>query len=58
MLETIETGQPCFACMLGGADGKTLFMLTADSSNHVNAAETQTGKILVAQVDAGRAGLP
>ena len=32
VLETIETGQPCFACMLGGDDGKSLFMLTADHS--------------------------
>src|SRR3954471_4603985 len=58
VLETIDTGQPCYACMLGGDDGRTLFMLTADSSDHVDAAETQTGKILVAEVDSARAGLP
>src|SRR5688572_4011700 len=29
VLETIDTGAPCYACMLGGDDGKTLFMLTA-----------------------------
>jgi sugar lactone lactonase YvrE len=58
LLETIDTGQPCFACMLGGDDGKTLFMLTADSSDHVDAAKTQTGKILVAEVDSARAGRP
>ena len=29
VLEVIDTGAPCFACMLGGDDGKTLFMLTA-----------------------------
>ena len=58
VLEVIETGQACYACMLGGDDGKTLFMLTADSSNHEAAATTQTGKILVATVDSPRAGRP
>jgi len=59
VLETIETGgQPCYACMLGGEDGKTLFMVTADSSDHGAAASAQTGKILVATVDSPRAGRP
>jgi sugar lactone lactonase YvrE len=59
VLETIETGgQNCYACMLGGQDGKTLFMLTADSSDHGAAARAETGRILVAEVDAPRAGWP
>jgi sugar lactone lactonase YvrE len=58
VLETIDTGQPCYACMLGGDDGKTLFMVTADSSDHAAAAGTQTGRILVATVDSPRAGRP
>jgi sugar lactone lactonase YvrE len=29
VVETIATSQNCFACMLGGDDGKTLFMMTA-----------------------------
>jgi sugar lactone lactonase YvrE len=58
VLEVIDTGQACFACMLGGDDGKTLFMLTADSSDHEAAASKQTGKILVASVDSPRAGRP
>lgn len=58
VLETIDTGQPCFACMLGGEDGRTLFMLTAGSSDHEAAAKAQTGKILVAEVDSPRAGRP
>ena len=58
VLEVIDTGQPCYACMLGGDDGKTLFMLTAASSiAHVAAAEA-TGKLLVAAVEAPRAGRP
>lgn len=58
VLEVIDTGQPCFACMLGGEDGRTLFMLTAASSDHDAAASTQTGKILTAEVDSPRAGRP
>jgi len=58
VLEVVETGQPCFACMLGGDDGQTLFMLTAASSDHEAAAAKQTGRILVAEVDSPRAGLP
>ena len=58
VLEVIETGQPCYACMLGGDDGKTLFMVTAASSDAHQAAASQTGKILTATVDSPRAGLP
>jgi sugar lactone lactonase YvrE len=58
VLEVIDTGQPCYACMLGGDDGKTLFMVTAASSDHTQAAASQTGKILVASVDSARAGRP
>ena len=56
--EVIETGAPCFACMLGGEDGRTLFMLTASGSDHRQASATTTGAILVAQVDSPRAGRP
>ena len=56
VLEVIDTGQPCYACMLGGDDGKTLFMLTAASADHEAAAVSQTGKILVATVDSPGAG--
>jgi len=57
-LETIDTGAPCYACMLGGDDGKTLFMLTASGSDHEQAASAQTGKIVVASVESPRAGRP
>lgn len=58
VLEVIDTGAPCYACMLGGDDGKTLFMLTAASSDHEAAAKVATGSILIAQVDSPRAGRP
>ncbi len=58
VLEVIDTGQPCYACMLGGEDGRTLFMLTAASADHDAAAASPTGKILVADVDSPGAGRP
>lgn len=58
-LEVIETGHlPCYACMLGGPEGRHLFMLVAPSSNAIEAAKAPLGKVLVAEVDAGRAGWP
>ena len=58
VLEVIETGEPCFACMLGGDDGRTLFMLTAASSDAHQAAASQSGQILIAAVDSPHAGRP
>ncbi len=58
VLEVVDTGQPCYACMLGGDDGRTLFMLTAKTSLAHEAAATPTGKLLIATVDSPRAGLP
>ena len=57
VLEVIDTGAPCFACMLGGDDGKTLFMLTAGGSG-AHASEAANGKILISTVDSPRAGRP
>lgn len=58
VLEVIDTGQPCYACMLGGDDGRTLFMLTAKTSVAHEAAAAPEGKLLVAKVDVPRAGRP
>jgi len=58
VLEVVETGQLCFACMLGGDDGKTLFMLTADSADAHSAAAKPTGRIVTCTVDVAHAGLP
>jgi sugar lactone lactonase YvrE len=59
VLEIIETDQSCYACMLGGDDGRTLFMLTAASLDGGGSSEPgPAGKILIAQVDSPRAGRP
>lgn len=50
VVATVVTDQPCFACALGGADGRTLYMLTAPSAvSHVARASRQ-GRILSARV--------
>ncbi|MBI4883734.1 MAG: SMP-30/gluconolactonase/LRE family protein [Actinobacteria bacterium] len=58
VLEELETEQNCYACMLGGDDGRTLFMLTAAGSHPDIAAAAKTGKIVSTQVAVGHAGLP
>jgi sugar lactone lactonase YvrE len=58
VLEVVETDQPCFACMLGGADGQTLFMLTAGASASREASQKRTGNILITRVGSPRAGCP
>jgi sugar lactone lactonase YvrE len=58
VLEVVDTRQPCYACMLGGDDGRTLFMLTAKTSIAHEAAESPSGKLVIATVDVPRAGLP
>ncbi len=58
VLEVIDTGAPCYACMLGGDDGRTLFMLTASSSDAHQAAASPSGAILIATVESPHAGRP
>lgn len=54
----ISTGdQGCYACMLGGADGRTLFLCTSISSNPQD-ADKKKGRIETVRVDVPRAGLP
>lgn len=58
VVEIVKTGDPCYACMLGGPDGRTLFMLTAPTSIAHIAAKAPLGKLLTTQVDTPRAGRP
>lgn len=58
IVATVTTDQPCFACMLGGDDGRTLFMLTAPSSMAEIASASRQGRILTALVDTPHAGRP
>jgi sugar lactone lactonase YvrE len=58
VLDVVNTSQNCYACMLGGPDGKTLFMMTAQSSQAKIVSTTRTGKIEVTQVASPRTGYP
>jgi sugar lactone lactonase YvrE len=57
VLEVVETSQNCYACMLGGDDGKTLYCLTAAASGAA-AGQSRTGKVEVARAPSAHAGLP
>lgn len=58
ILEIINTGDLCFSCMLGGDDGRTLFMTTAPSAMRDEAQRAPLGKLLMTRVQAPHAGLP
>ena len=54
--QTIETGRPAYACMLGGVDGKRLFICTADASGN-DAQKNPTGRIEYVDVDESAHGM-
>jgi sugar lactone lactonase YvrE len=66
VLERVHLESPCFACMLGGEDGRTLFMLTADwritEGFERNIARLtqgpRTGQLVTASAPAAGAGWP
>jgi sugar lactone lactonase YvrE len=59
VLQTIELDRGSFACMLGGPDGRTLFMLAAEWSGMENMDDSaRTGQLLVMEVPAPGAGRP
>jgi sugar lactone lactonase YvrE len=55
LLQTIQTDLGCFACTLGGAGGRTLYLVTAAWPNDFR---TRTGQVLAVQVNvrSARAG--
>ena len=58
ILDTVDTTQTAFACMLGGDDGRSLFVMTAPDSNHAARAAARDGAIEVARVAVPHAGRP
>jgi sugar lactone lactonase YvrE len=66
VLERVRLDAPCFACMLGGEDRRTLFMLTADwrmnegfDDNIARLTEgPRTGRLLTAPAPAAGVGWP
>lgn len=59
VLQTIQLDRGCFACMLGGADGRTLFMVAREWRGLESTANGErTGQILTARAPAPKAGWP
>ncbi|MHB1585098.1 MAG: SMP-30/gluconolactonase/LRE family protein [Acidimicrobiales bacterium] len=58
VLERVRTTQLCFACMLGGADRRTLYCITAPSSLSHEVRDRQDGRIEQVRVDVPGDGLP
>lgn len=56
--DRLKVSTNAFACMLGGEDGKTLFVLTSEESDPAKMEGRRTGKIEITQVDVPHAGLP
>jgi sugar lactone lactonase YvrE len=53
VLQTVELDRGCFACMLGGENGRTLFMVAADMTS-----EARTGQVLTLGAPVAGVGWP
>jgi sugar lactone lactonase YvrE len=59
VLDEIELDRFCFACMLGGEDGRTLFMNVADWNGPDQIGKgPRTGQVLAVEAPASHAGRP
>jgi sugar lactone lactonase YvrE len=61
VLDTVELDRGAFACMLGGSDGRTLFVLAAEwrgPEQLDDALAARTGQVLTVRAPAPRAGWP
>ena len=54
VLETVSADRGCFACMLGGDDGRTLYIV----ANNYGPQGASDGVVLTHRVDVPRAGRP
>jgi sugar lactone lactonase YvrE len=59
VLQTIELDRGCFACALGGADRRTLFMMATEWNGPENMfSEPRTGQVLTTEAPAAGVGRP
>ena len=59
VLDTIEFDRGCFACMLGGDDGRTLYVVAREWHGGAGLRRGDgTGQVLTVQVDVPHAGYP
>jgi sugar lactone lactonase YvrE len=56
---TVDAGLGCFACVLGGADRRTLFITAADRQDGaIMTNPERTGRVLAVGVPVAGAGWP
>ncbi len=59
VLQTVELDRGAFACMLGGSDGRSLFVTAAQwGGGGASAQPAPTGQIVMVRVDSPHAGRP
>ena len=59
VLRAIDLDRGCFACMLGGVDRRTLFLIATEWNGPANMAQgPRTGQVLTAEAPAAGAGFP
>ena len=58
ILQEVPMENEAFACMLGGEDGRTLFLATAASSDPAECLAQRSGRIETLEVEVPHAGLP
>jgi sugar lactone lactonase YvrE len=59
VLQTIDVDRGCFACMLGGRDGSTLFILAQEwNGPEATGKGPRTGRVLAIEAPAPHAGRP
>ncbi|MGH9206202.1 MAG: SMP-30/gluconolactonase/LRE family protein, partial [Acidimicrobiales bacterium] len=58
IVERVTTSQICFACMLGGSDRRTLYLMTAPISTESVVSTVRSARIEQARVEVAGAGLP
>jgi sugar lactone lactonase YvrE len=59
VLATVEADRGCFACMLGGDDGRTLFVVTSEWRGPTQVGQAAgTGQVLAVAAPAAHAGRP
>lgn len=58
VLERIPTGIMAIACMLGGSDRRTLFVLTAETTDPDECMKKKSARVETVRVDVPGAGLP
>lgn len=56
--QVLTTDRNVYACMLGGPEGRHLFVLASHHSHPDRCTAERTGRVLVAEVDVAHAGTP